>query len=156
MQPYPQMPPLTQSELVAFLNEAPIARLSSLNVDGTIHTAAVYFRYDNGDILIGTQEVTHKVHNISRNPNVTLLIDSHSPPWKGVLIYGIAELDYEDVVAKRVSLFERYMPYENAQKLATGLANQYAPVIIRIKPSRIISYDYSKQGFIQASLANSD
>jgi PPOX class probable F420-dependent enzyme len=154
MKPYPQMPPLTQDELVAFLNEAPVARLSSINPDGTIHIAAVYFKYDNGDILIGTQDVTHKARNIKRNPNVTLLIDNQAPPWKGVLIYGEAELDYDDVVAKRILIFERYMPAENAQKLATGLANSYAPVVIRVKPKRMTSYDYSKPGFIQTSLAS--
>ena len=153
MKPYPQMPPLTQDELVAFLNEAPVARLSSLNPDGTIHLAPVYFKYDNGDILVGTQDVTRKARNIKHNPNVTLLIDNQTPPWKGVLIYGEAKLDYEDVVAKRISIFERYMPAENAQKLATGLANNYTPVVIRVKPRRMTSYDYSKPGFVQASLA---
>jgi len=148
MKPYPQMPPLTQDELVVFLNEAPIARLSSMNPDGTIHSAPVYFKYDNGDILIGTQEVTRKVRNSRQNPKVTLLIDNQAPPYKGVVIYGEAELDYEDVIAKRVAIFERYMPTENAQQLATGLANTHVPVIIRVKPSHVISYDYSKQGFI--------
>jgi len=148
MKPYPQMPPLTQDELVAFLNEAPIARLSSMNPDGTIHTAPVFFKYDNGDILIGTQEVTRKVRNSRQNRNVTVLIDNQAPPYKGVVIYGEAELDYEDVIAKRISIFERYMPGENARGLATGLANNYEPVIIRVKPSHVISYDYSKQGFI--------
>ena len=148
MKPYPQMPPLTQDELVAFLNEAPIARLSSMNPDGTIHTAPVYFKYDNGDILIGTQEVTRRVRNTRQNSNVTVLIDNQTPPYKGVVIYGEAELDYEDVIAKRVAIFERYMPTENAQQFATGLANSFVPVIIRVKPSRIVSYDYSKQGFV--------
>jgi len=148
MKPYPQMPPLTQDELVTFLNEAPIARLSSMNPDGTIHTAPVFFKYDNGDILIGTQEVTRKVRNSRQNPNVTVLIDNQAPPYKGVVIYGEAELDFEDVIAKRVAIFERYMPTENARGLATGLANNYEPVIIRVKPSHVISYDYSKQGFI--------
>ena len=148
MKPYPQMPPLTQDELVAFLNEAPIARLSSMNPDGTIHTAPVFFKYDNGDILIGTQEVTRKVRNSKQNPSVTVLIDNQAPPYKGVVIYGEAELDYEDVIAKRISIFERYMPTENARGLATGLANNYEPVIIRVKPKHMTSYDYSKQGFI--------
>jgi nitroimidazol reductase NimA-like FMN-containing flavoprotein (pyridoxamine 5'-phosphate oxidase superfamily) len=148
MNPYPQMPPLTTDELVAFLNEAPIARLSSMNPDGTIHSAPVYFKYNDGDILIGTQEVTRKVRNSKQNPKVTVLIDNQAPPYKGVVIYGNAELDYEDVIAKRVAIFERYMPTENAQQLATGLANNHVPVIIRVKPSRMISYDYSKQGFI--------
>ncbi|MBK9941590.1 MAG: pyridoxamine 5'-phosphate oxidase family protein [Kouleothrix sp.] len=153
MKSYPQMPPFTHDELTAFLEEAPIARLSSLNPDGTIHMAACYFRYENGAILLGTQDMTHKVQNIKHSPKVTLLIDNQAPPWKGVLIYGEAELDYDDVVAKRVAIFERYMPAENARRLAAGLANTYTPVIIRITPTRISSYDYSKQGFIQASLA---
>jgi PPOX class probable F420-dependent enzyme len=142
------MPPFTQEELVAFLNEAPVARLSSLNPDGTIHIAAVYFKYDHGDIIMGTQDGTHKVRNIKRHPKVTLLIDNQSPPWKGVLIYGEAELDYVDVIAKRITIFERYMPAENARKFAADLANNYAPVVIRVKPKRITSYDYSKPGFI--------
>lgn len=46
MTAYPQKPPLAQDELVAFLNEAPLARLGSPNPDGTIHMSSVYFRYD--------------------------------------------------------------------------------------------------------------
>lgn len=154
MKTYPQKPPFTQDELEAFLNEAPLARLCSTNPDGTIHIAPVYFKYDNGDIVMGTQDISRKVRNIKRNPKVTLLIDNQSPPWKGVLIYGEAELDYEDVIAKRVSIFERYMPAENARKFAVDLANNYVPVIIRVKPKRIVSYDYSKQGWLQANLAS--
>ena len=150
METYPQKLPFTQEELVAFLNQAPIARLSSMNPDGTIHIAAVYFKYDNGDILIGTQNVTHKVRNIKHNPNVTVLIDNQAPPWKGVLIYGEAELDYENVIEKRISIFERYMPAEDARKFTVNLANSFAPVVIRVKPKRMTSYDYSKPGFIQA------
>jgi PPOX class probable F420-dependent enzyme len=142
MKPYPQMPPFTQEELAAFLNEAPVAHLSSMNPDATIHIAAVYFKYENEEILIGTQDMTHKVKNIRHNPNVTVLIDNQAPPWKGVLIYGKAELDYEDVVAKRASIFERYKTPEDARKYAADLANNYTPVVIRVKPKRITSYDY--------------
>ena len=148
MKPYPQKPPLTEEELLAFLNEAPIARLSTQNPDGTIHIAAIYFKYDNGDILMGTQEMTRKIRNIKNNPQVTVLIDNQSPPWKGVLIYGEAELEYEDVIAKRVSIFERYVSTEDALARATGLAKNFTPVVVRIKPKQIISYDYSKEGFI--------
>ena len=115
MTSYPQKPPLTQDELVAFLNEAPLARLSSLNPDGTIHIAPVYFKYDNGDILIGTQDISHKIRNIKNNPNVTVLIDNQEAPFRGVLIYGVATLEYDDVIAKRASIFSRYMPAEDAQ-----------------------------------------
>ena len=151
MKTYPQKPPFTPEELVVFLNEAPIARLCTLNQDGTIHIAAVYFKYDNGDIIIGTQDMTHKVKNIRNNPQVSILIDNQVPPWKGVLIYGEAELDYEDVIAKRTLIFERYKTPEEARKLAVDLASSFTPVVIRVKPRHMTSYDYSKQGFIQSN-----
>jgi len=154
MKPYPQKPPFTQDELVAFLNEAPIARVGSMNPDGTIHMAAVYFKYNNGDILIGTQDITHKVRNIRDNPNVTVLIDSQDHPLRGVLIYGEAMLDYEDVITKRASIFERYMPAEDARDMASDLATRFTCVVIRIKPKRMTSYDYSKPGLISASPAS--
>ena len=156
MKPYPQKPPFTQDELVAFLNEAPIARVSSVNSDGTIHMAALYFKYDNGDILIGTQDITHKVRNIKHNPNVTVLIDTQDYPLRGVLIYGEAVLDYDDVVAKRTSIFERYMPAEDAREMASDLANRFNCVVIRIKPKRVTSYDYSKPGLITTSTTNAE
>lgn len=148
MKPYPQKPPLTQDELVAFLNKAPIARLSSLNPDGTIHMAAAYFKYDSGDILLGTQDITHKVRNIKNNPIVTVLIDNQEYPFQGVLIYGVAVLEYDNVIAKRASIFERYMPAEDAQEMASDLSSRFQCVVIRIKPKRMTSYDYSKSGII--------
>jgi PPOX class probable F420-dependent enzyme len=147
-QAYPQMPPLSEDELTAFLDEMPVARLSSHNRDGTIHTVPGYFKYEGGAILLGTQATTHKVRNIERDPNVTVLIDNQSPPWKGVLIYGRAELDHDDLVAKRTAIFERYMPPEDAREFASALANKYPPAVIRVTPTRITSWDYSKQGFV--------
>ena len=145
---YPQKPPLSDDELQTFLQDAPIARLGSINPDGTIHIAALWFAYQDGDIVFGTQDITNKVRNIKDNPNVTVLIDVVGPPLKGVLIYGRAELDYEDVVAKRIAIFEKYMPSENARGLATTLADSWPPVVIRVKPRRVTSWDYAKDGWL--------
>jgi len=148
MKPYPQMPPLTDEELKALLQQAPLARLCSLNPDGTIHVAPIYFKYEDGVFLIGTQAVSRKARNIKHNKNVSLMIDTEERPRKGVLIYGQAELDSDNAVAKRASIFEKYMSVEQAAKFAQGLARQYAPIIIRVKPERMASYDYAKHGFV--------
>ena len=150
---YPQKPPLADDEREALLREAPIAHLGSLNPDGTIHLAALWFQYEDGDIVFGTLEMTNMVRNCKSNPNVTVLIDVEGPPLRGVLIYGRAELEYDDVVARRVALFEKYMPTEHAQGLAKTLAAKWAPVIIRVKPERITSYDYAKEGWAQLGTA---
>ena len=154
MKSYPQKPPLTNDELEAFLHSAPIAHLGSLNPDGTIHLAALWFKYVDGEIVFGTQDKTSKVRNIKHNPQVTVLIDSEAPPFRGVLVYGQAKLDYEDVVAKRIAIFEKYMPRENAQQMTMQLAGDFTPIIIRVKPQRVSSYDYAKDGMIELGSAS--
>jgi hypothetical protein len=63
---------------------------------------------------------------------------------KGVIIYGNAELQYEDVIPTRTSIFEKYLGPDDAPGLAKKLASTWTPVVIRIKPDKIISFDYSK------------
>jgi PPOX class probable F420-dependent enzyme len=145
---YPQMPPLTEEELASFLEAMPIARLATHNPDGTIHVVPVWFKYVDGDILLGTQEITQKVKNVERDPNVTVLIDSQESPFKGAMIYGTATLDTENLVAERTDIFARFMPAEEAQRLAGALAAAFEPAVIRVVPHKIASWDYSKPGFL--------
>ncbi len=142
---YPQSPAMTAEEVATFLQEMLIARLGTHNPDGTIHMAPVWFKYEAGEIWIGTQAISRKARNIDGNNRVTVLIDDQEPPYKGVMIYGTTVLDNEQAVNKRVTIFSRYMSPERAEKMAIGLAKQFEPVIIRIQPERIVSYDYAKR-----------
>jgi len=142
--PYPQAKPFTAEEAETFLAQPLIAKLATHNEDGSIHVAPLWFNYEGGDILFGTQEITQKVQNIKRDPGVTVLVDGVDPVLQAVMIYGTAELDYEDVIPKRIALFEKYMPAEDAAGFAESMASTWQPVIIRVKPEQMISFDYSK------------
>jgi nitroimidazol reductase NimA-like FMN-containing flavoprotein (pyridoxamine 5'-phosphate oxidase superfamily) len=148
MSNYPQMPPLTNEEIAAFLKQPLVAKLCSHNADGTIHIAPLWFDYVDGDLLFGTQDITHKVRNIKQNSDVTVLVDDPNPPLKGYIAYGKATLDYENVYEKRVALFSKYMPLENAHGFAQGIANKWEMVIIRVKPEHVITFDYGKGSLI--------
>lgn len=144
---YPQVPSMTDEELVSFFDQAIFARLGTLNEDGTIHIAPVYFKYQNGQILIATQEPSRKIRNIKRSNRVTVLIDTTEVPFKGALVYGTAELDYEDIIEKRIAIFERrpWAPSrEEGEEYARKLSDKWRCVIVRITPERIASFDYSK------------
>jgi hypothetical protein len=141
---YPQLPAMTDEELVSFFEQAIFARLATLNEDGTIHIAPIFFKYDNGQLLMATQDPSRKVRNIKRNNNVTILIDTTDVPFKGALIYGTAELDYEDVISKRLAIFQRRLSREDAETYARRLSGKWKCVILRITPVRIASFDYSK------------
>lgn len=141
---YPQLPALSDEELTSFLDQAQFARLATHNKDGSIHIAPIFFRYQAGQILMATQCPSRKVRNIQSNPNVSVLIDRTELPFKGALIYGTAELDYEDVVNKRIGIFERRLSTEEANTYANRLSAKWPCVIIRITPTSVVSFDYSK------------
>jgi nitroimidazol reductase NimA-like FMN-containing flavoprotein (pyridoxamine 5'-phosphate oxidase superfamily) len=141
---YPQLPDMTDEELLSFFEEAEFSRLATINEDGTVHVAPMLFKYDNGQILMATQDPSRKIRNIKRNNNVTVLIDTTEVPFKGALVYGTAELDYEDVISKRMAIFERRLSREEAEIYAKRLSGKWQCVIIRITPTHIASFDYSK------------
>jgi hypothetical protein len=141
---YPQAPAMTTEELVSLYEEALFARLGTFNQDGTIHIAPVFFKYQDGQILMATQEPSRKYRNIKRNNNVTVLIDISEVPFKGAIIYGTAALDDEDVLSKRIAIFERTRSREEAEEYALRLINRWKSVIIRVTPEKIASFDYSK------------
>ncbi len=112
------------------------------------YIAPIFFKYDNGEFILGTQCASKRVRNIQRNPNVTLLIDVTTPELMAVLVYGKAELDYENVVQKRTAIFEQFGDHEKAAQKAEGLCKKWSSVIIRIKPDRYVSFDYSKASLL--------
>lgn len=143
---YPQAKPFAQGDLTPFLSQPLIAKLCTHNEDGTIHIAPVYFGTEGENIMVGTQEMTRKVANIRRDPRVTVLIDMVEPRLKGVIVYGTASIEVEDVIPRRVAIFRKYKDEAGAQALAERLASTWTPVIIRIKPGQTITFDYG-QGF---------
>lgn len=105
-----QSPPLTKEEIEPLLKEARIARFCSHNKDGTIHAVPMNYKYENKQIIIPTPAASSKVRNIKRNPNVTVLIDVEKQPVKGVIIYGKAQLEYDDILTSSISVYEKTMP----------------------------------------------
>lgn len=131
---YPQSPAMNDEELESFFGSTTFARLGTLNEDGSIHIAPIFLKYQDGRILMATQDASRKIRNIKRNNNVTVLIDTTEVPFKGALIYDTAELDYEDVINKRVAIFERRLSREDAEAYARRIANKWPGVIARFRP----------------------
>lgn len=142
---HPQAPPFANNqEIEAFLAKPLVARLGSHNEDGTIHITPLYYLYEWGEFLFGTQDLSRKAKNIRRDNQITVLIDATDPVLQAVMAYGNATLDYENVVSKRVKILERY--YESpaeAKAFVDRLAKAWKTVIIRLKPTKIVSFDYS-------------
>jgi len=137
-------PLLTSEELESMLKENNIARICSHNEDGTIHAAPVSYRYMNGQIVIGSIVSSRKTRNIKRNNDVTVLIDTERA--QGILIYGKAELEYDNVYQLMVSLGEAAFraPRDKVERFVKAYLDKVKYVIVKIKPQRIVTFDYTK------------
>ena len=94
---------------------------------------------------MSTQRIQRKVRNIERDPRVTVLIDSSTMPYRGAMISGEATIEAEDAETERISIFERYVGDRDAAVAhAAELAKKWEPVIVRIEPTTIISFDDTK------------
>ena len=141
---YTQSPALTKEDINIFIENAKIARICSINKDGTIHAVPVWFTLDNGRIIIGTPKASRRAANIRRNKNVTVLIDEVGPPTRGVIIYGKASIEGEVMDKTAHSIFSRYMSEEEAKGYWKGLSELTEWIKIIVEPIRFASFDYSK------------
>lgn len=140
-----QAPPLTAKEIESLLKKNNIARICSHNEDETINATAVNYIYKNGQIIIGSIASSRKTKNIKRNNNVTVLIDTENA--QGILIYGKAELEYDNVYQSAVSIWENAIraPRDKVERLVQTYLDKVKYVIIKITPQRIVTYDFTKE-----------
>ena len=131
---------LEREEIESFLQEARIARVCCHNEDGTIHATPVWYKYENGNIIIAITSDSRKARNLKRNKNVTILVDMVKPP-RGVMIYGTVELDDSDVIAKAISVNEKYQTKESAKANVEELFRE-TDLIMTVKPERMVTFHY--------------
>jgi len=148
---YRQPPPLTREEMEAFFREAKVARFCSINKDGTIHAVPVWFRYERGRFMIGAPAHGKRIGNIKRNKNVTLLIDVEGPPTRGVIVYGEAEINNDNIEELAVSIFKRHMPPKEAEVYQRGLFKMTQWIGVYVTPKRYSSFDYGKDSAYRAA-----
>jgi nitroimidazol reductase NimA-like FMN-containing flavoprotein (pyridoxamine 5'-phosphate oxidase superfamily) len=139
-----QAPVLTDEEIETVLKENRRAIVCTHNKDGTIHAVPVDYRYINGRILIVSFGPSRKNRNIKRNKNVTVLVSKENP-FRGIMIYGEAELEYDNVVSKAVIVLETSgYSREKIEHFVEALLEKVKCVIINVKPKHMVSFDYTK------------
>jgi general stress protein 26 len=139
-----QAPPLTSEEIESLLKENNTARICTHNKDGTIHAIPVSYRYMNGQIVLISYASSRKTRNIKRNNDVTVLIDTGSA--QGILIYGKAELEYDNVYQMALSVWENSYraPRDKFEHFVQAALDKVKMVTVKVTPKRIITFDYTK------------
>ena len=134
-----------QAAIDAFLAQEAIAVLSTHNAHGTIHSAPIFYVYEDGVVHLGTQVGSRRLANLHRDPTATLLIERREDPFKYVIAYGAAAVvagDFE----RRVQILSRLYPEEGSRAFAAHMRDEFGIVGIEFRADRMVTVDYSRGG----------
>ncbi len=121
--------------------------VSTLNRDGTIHSAAMWFGFFGDDVTFATRPKSQKVRNLVRNPTVTCLFENGSRTLgerRGVQIVGRArflEDPQERFDAARAAYERNNGPCADRSVIERIVASR---VVIVVEPRRIVSWDHTR------------
>ncbi len=133
--------PMTTEQRDAFLRETRIAKLATLNSDGSPNVVPVWFEWDGEVARVFTSKGSPKLKRIERDPRVALSVEEPvgvSEAW--VTLEGACTVTTEctgDLIAR---LARRYYEPEQAEKSISEWLARDIWVTLEIRPNRIKSY----------------
>jgi PPOX class probable F420-dependent enzyme len=129
----------TTAERDAFLQEANVAVLSTLDRRGRPHGVPIWFLYEDGVFVMITGRRSQKARNIERNPEVSLVIDRRTLPYYAVMVQGPAEIGPAPSRELHRRMAVRYLGEELGQDYHERRYSEDA-VTIRLRPATVVQY----------------
>jgi PPOX class probable F420-dependent enzyme len=127
------------------LAESLLARLGTANpATAQPHVTPVWFAWDGEYLFISAFISTRKAREVSKNPRISVLIDTNEPT-RAVLLEGVAEVITGAGEVVRISewIYARYVGEgEVKQDPYAGWARDPENRIIRLKPAHVFAWKW--------------
>ena len=142
---------LTEAEQAEFLGEQLKVQVATIGADGAPHLTTLFYALDDdGRIAFWTYASSQKIHNLRRDPRVSVLIEDGEDYFelRGVSIRGRARLieEYDAIRALGARVLERMSGGADLGELGDQLLDAQARkrVGVVVEPDRIASWDHRK------------
>lgn len=135
--------PMTRNEIERLLKKPNIAVVSVTTPDGGPHSVPVWYEYRGGTISIFCAPDSFKYKCLQRNPRISLCVDTRTPPYRCVILKGTAKTAAKKAAALIERMAVAYYGAREGKKYAATIRNETLG-IISFKPTRMISWDYSR------------
>lgn len=143
---------MSPEEMASFLSESNIARVATINPHNSPHVTPVWYLWENNQLLITIAGDSVKARNIKQNKKVAVTIDSNAAPNKGVIIEGIALIEEKMDEEIRTRICRKYVREDMLTEYLEYANANWQSILVRILPLKIISWDYSKDPFLNRGL----
>ena len=140
----PRTGPWSPTEVAAFLDQSAIPmRIAANTPSGFPVVLSVWFLPEGDELLAVTHRDARIAKRLQADPRCAFEIAPNEPPYRGVR--GQAEAALEDTGAKALleRLLDRYLGSGDSGLGRFLLARADEELVIRLRPTRIASWDYS-------------
>jgi len=135
---------MTEDQIKEFLLRANIARLATVNLDGSPFNVPVWYEWNvsTKDLFVIGRKRSSWIENLKHDPRVCVLIDRSEPPFPKVLIEGSARIigsDPEEWIPIAKKMSARYLGDDTGSSYFEGSIDQ-PRVLLGIRASSITSW----------------
>lgn len=138
--------PWSLAEIEKFLGSAVIpARISAISTSGWPVIVSLWFLYEKGDLFCATRSTSKIARLLIDQPRVAFEFSGDTPPYFGIRGQGLASVSADGNGVLLSRLVERYLGDDRPRFREWLLKGSNNEVSIRIRPMRIMSWDYRKR-----------
>jgi len=148
---------MTPDEVQQFLAANTTLQVATIGADGWPHLAPMWYVVEHGKVVFRSFTKSQKIVNLSRNPNLTVLIETGDDysQLQGVMIRGTARLidDPEYVLSVYGGLAAKYpmvddTPMELEGEALAAAFGRFAAknTAVVVEPVKVVTWDHTKLG----------
>ncbi len=130
---------LQDSEVRKLLENPNHAVVSTLNPDGSIHSAVAWVSLEDGAVAVNSAEGRHWPTNLERDPHINVVVPADGNPYEYVEIRGTATASLDDADEHINRLAKKYIDQDEYPYRQPGEVR----IKFVIEPQRV---RYQKQG----------
>jgi PPOX class probable F420-dependent enzyme len=131
-------PELSSDIIQSFLEQPLLAKLVTLNKDGSPQITFMWYEYNsNGLFLFSTTKQRLKAKNLTRDSRISVAIDDPQNMWRGVIARGLATIDELGAVDLVGRLTARYSGKDKVEASKKRAMNEDR-IIISMTPIRVM------------------
>jgi PPOX class probable F420-dependent enzyme len=106
------------SELEEFLKQPNPSVIATIGANGTPHSAATWYLWDDGRVLVNMDESRKRLEHIRRNPRVSITVLGNDEWYRHVTLTGVATLEEDPQLEDIDRLCTHYMggPYSDRER----------------------------------------
>lgn len=138
--------PWSRQEVLRYLDSTVIpVRLSVVTPTGWPVVLSLWFVREDDEILCATQESASVVRALRADERCAFEIAGETPPYRGVRGRGRVALDTANAAGVLETLVDRFLPSRETPLARWLLSRTDSEICIRISPTSVSSWDYSKR-----------